>query len=157
MVWGYGCQLACLVAGLAFGPWGWVTWLIYPLQILRLLVRNCWAASQRALLAVFQVWLDSLRGLGKLGSYVIACSAAKQPSSSTSDRVMRIAYLINQYPKVSHSFIRREILALERLGFEIIRIALRGWTGEVVDEEDSLNGNVLAMSFVMVPRDWCLR
>lgn len=29
---------------------------------------------------------------------------------------MRIAYFINQYPKVSHSFIRREILALERQG-----------------------------------------
>ena len=40
---------------------------------------------------------------------------------------MRIAYLINQYPKVSHSFIRREILALERQGFEITRIAIRGW------------------------------
>jgi glycosyltransferase involved in cell wall biosynthesis len=49
---------------------------------------------------------------------------------------MRIAYLINQYPKVSHSFIRREIRALERQGFQIIRIALRGWDGELVDAED---------------------
>jgi glycosyltransferase involved in cell wall biosynthesis len=49
---------------------------------------------------------------------------------------MRIAYLVNQYPKVSHSFIRREILALERQGSEVIRIALRGWAGELVDEED---------------------
>ena len=48
----------------------------------------------------------------------------------------RIAYFINQYPKVSHSFIRREILALERQGFDILRIALRGWDGELVDEED---------------------
>lgn len=49
---------------------------------------------------------------------------------------MRIAYFINQYPKVSHSFIRREILALERKGFEIQRIALRGWADAVVDAED---------------------
>lgn len=49
---------------------------------------------------------------------------------------MRIAYFINQYPKVSHSFIRREILALERNGFEVQRIALRGWDGELVDDED---------------------
>ncbi|CAG0963809.1 colanic acid/amylovoran biosynthesis glycosyltransferase [Methylophilaceae bacterium] len=49
---------------------------------------------------------------------------------------MRIAYFINQYPKVSHSFIRREILALERQGFNIQRIALRGWEGDLVDEED---------------------
>jgi colanic acid/amylovoran biosynthesis glycosyltransferase len=49
---------------------------------------------------------------------------------------MRIAYLINQYPKVSHTFIRREILALERQGFEVVRIAVRGWDGELVDSED---------------------
>lgn len=48
----------------------------------------------------------------------------------------RIAYVINQYPKISHSFIRREILALERQGFEIFRISLRGWDAELVDEED---------------------
>lgn len=48
----------------------------------------------------------------------------------------RIAYFINQYPKVSHSFIRREILALERLGFEVQRIALRGWNDAVADPED---------------------
>lgn len=49
---------------------------------------------------------------------------------------MRIAYLINQYPKVSHSFIRREILALERQGFDVLRIAVRGWDAELVDVED---------------------
>jgi colanic acid/amylovoran biosynthesis glycosyltransferase len=48
----------------------------------------------------------------------------------------RIAYFINQYPKVSHSFIRREILALERHGLEVQRIALRGWDGELVDAVD---------------------
>ncbi|NMM27758.1 MAG: glycosyltransferase family 4 protein [Glaciimonas sp.] len=49
---------------------------------------------------------------------------------------MKIAYLINQYPKVSHSFIRREILALEHQGFDVQRIAVRGWDGELVDDED---------------------
>ena len=44
-------------------------------------------------------------------------------------RALKIAYFINHYPKVSHSFIRREILALERQGFEIQRIALHGWNG----------------------------
>ncbi|HUN59614.1 MAG TPA: glycosyltransferase family 4 protein [Candidatus Binataceae bacterium] len=51
---------------------------------------------------------------------------------------MRIAYLVNQYPMVSHSFIRREILALERRGVEVVRIAVRGWDAEIVDEEDHL-------------------
>ncbi|ONN65408.1 glycosyltransferase family 4 protein [Herbaspirillum sp. VT-16-41] len=48
----------------------------------------------------------------------------------------KIAYFINQYPKVSHSFIRREIAAVELQGFAIDRIALRGWDAEVVDEDD---------------------
>lgn len=49
---------------------------------------------------------------------------------------VRIAYFINQYPKVSHSFIRREILALERQGFTVQRIALRGWQDHIVDADD---------------------
>ena len=49
---------------------------------------------------------------------------------------MRITYLINQYPKVSHTFIRREILALERLGHEIQRVALRGWDENPIDSQD---------------------
>jgi glycosyltransferase involved in cell wall biosynthesis len=50
---------------------------------------------------------------------------------------MRIAYFINQYPKVSHSFIRREILALERQGAVVQRIALRGWDAQLQDAEDA--------------------
>lgn len=49
---------------------------------------------------------------------------------------MKIAYLINQYPKLSHSFIRREILALERQGFEVQRISVRGWDEPLSNEED---------------------
>jgi glycosyltransferase involved in cell wall biosynthesis len=49
---------------------------------------------------------------------------------------LKIAYFINHYPKVSHSFIRREILALERQGFEVQRIALRGWDDPLPDVED---------------------
>lgn len=49
---------------------------------------------------------------------------------------MRVAYLINQYPKVSHSFIRREIQALERLGLDISRVAIRGWDLELADPVD---------------------
>lgn len=49
---------------------------------------------------------------------------------------MKIAYFINQYPKVSHSFIRREIQALERQDIEILRYALRGSRDELADERD---------------------
>jgi glycosyltransferase involved in cell wall biosynthesis len=48
----------------------------------------------------------------------------------------RVAYLVNHYPKVSHSFIRREIAAIERLGVPVTRIALRGWAGALPDAGD---------------------
>ncbi|WP_420935766.1 glycosyltransferase family 4 protein [Alteromonas sp. A081] len=38
---------------------------------------------------------------------------------------MKILYLINQYPKVSHTFIRREIMSLEALGIDVERVAMR--------------------------------
>jgi glycosyltransferase involved in cell wall biosynthesis len=51
---------------------------------------------------------------------------------------MRIAYLINRYPAISHSFIRREILAIERQGHHVLRIALRGWKDELPGEDDQV-------------------
>ena len=54
---------------------------------------------------------------------------------------MQISYLVNQYPKVSHSFIRREILGLEDQGFKVQRIALRGWLDSVVDPIDKAEKN----------------
>ncbi|WP_188149401.1 glycosyltransferase [Teredinibacter waterburyi] len=49
---------------------------------------------------------------------------------------MKICYFVNQYPKVSHTFIRREILALETLGVEVVRIAARNTPAELVDPLD---------------------
>src|SRR3974377_105141 len=49
---------------------------------------------------------------------------------------MNIAYLMNIYPMTRTVFIRREILALERRGIKVTRIALRGWNDEPVDQED---------------------
>jgi colanic acid/amylovoran biosynthesis glycosyltransferase len=49
---------------------------------------------------------------------------------------MRVAYLISEYPKVSHSFIRREIAALERQGVEVLRFAIRGPTDGSPDSAD---------------------
>lgn len=49
---------------------------------------------------------------------------------------MRLAYLTTEYPKASHTFIRREILALEARGHVIDRVALR--RGESKDPADAL-------------------
>lgn len=60
----------------------------------------------------------------------------KDDAKETPVATMRVAYLVNQYPKVSHTFIRREILALERQGVKVLRFSIRGWDAEVVDPLD---------------------
>lgn len=67
---------------------------------------------------------------------------------------MTIAYLMNTYPLISTTFIRREIEALERSGRPVKRYALRGKSGELVDPADIaeqsrvhyvLDGNALGL------------
>ena len=54
-LWGIWLPLGCLLAGLAFSPWGWAAWLIYPLQVLRQIARNRGPLRDRTLLALFQM------------------------------------------------------------------------------------------------------
>ena len=55
----------------------------------------------------------------------------REPSDSP------VAYLVNQYPKVSHSFIRREILALERQGVAVAALrACAAGTTTLADADD---------------------
>jgi colanic acid/amylovoran biosynthesis glycosyltransferase len=49
---------------------------------------------------------------------------------------MTIAYLVNQYPKVSHTFVRREIAALEKRGMKIERFSIRATKEPLTDEAD---------------------
>lgn len=49
---------------------------------------------------------------------------------------MSLAYLINQHPKCSQSFIRREILAIEAQGLPIKRFSIRSGEALIVDPAD---------------------
>lgn len=49
---------------------------------------------------------------------------------------MKIAYILNTYPQPSHSFIRREIRALEAAGQEVLRFAMRPASQTLVDDQD---------------------
>jgi colanic acid/amylovoran biosynthesis glycosyltransferase len=49
---------------------------------------------------------------------------------------MKIAYLMNTYPLISTTFIRREIHALEELGVQVERFAVREWAEDLVDPMD---------------------
>jgi colanic acid/amylovoran biosynthesis glycosyltransferase len=51
---------------------------------------------------------------------------------------MIIAYLVNQYPKVSHSFVRREVVAVETCGMKVARFSIRSCESELVDGADKL-------------------
>lgn len=61
---------------------------------------------------------------------------------------MKIGYILNTYPSPSHSFIRREIRALERQGIGVQRFAMRPFAGKLVDpgdrEEAGITDHVLA-------------
>lgn len=51
---------------------------------------------------------------------------------------MQIAYLTNSYPSVSHTFIRRELLELERQVGEIARFSIRRSPFKIIDADDKL-------------------
>ncbi len=51
-------------------------------------------------------------------------------------RELAVAYLVNQYPMTTQSFIRREIAGLEAAGVRVERYAVRRWDTPLVDEHD---------------------
>jgi len=54
-----------------------------------------------------------------LGFTTNCITAETMPSRSARGRKTRIAYLLSQYPAVSHTFFLKEILGLRQIGFEI--------------------------------------
>ena len=62
---------------------------------------------------------------------------------------MKLAYLVNTYPRASQTFIRREIQALERQGLAVHRFAMRSDRAALVDAadlaEDARTEHVLKM------------
>ena len=48
-----------------------------------------------------------------------------------------VGYLVNQYPKGSHTFVRREIRALEDLGFSVTRVSVRRSGEPMTDPADA--------------------
>jgi colanic acid/amylovoran biosynthesis glycosyltransferase len=67
---------------------------------------------------------------------------------------MHIAYLLNQYPYASATFIRREILALEALGFSISRFSIRPTEHALRDAADL--DEAAKTSYVLRAPKWAL-
>jgi len=49
---------------------------------------------------------------------------------------VKVAYLVNQYPKISHTFVRREIAAVVSEGIQVFRYSLRPSPETLVDPRD---------------------
>jgi colanic acid/amylovoran biosynthesis glycosyltransferase len=59
----------------------------------------------------------------------------RAPSALPDRANARLVYLVSQYPSITHTFIRREIQALEKLGFDVTRVSVRDG-GPLVDPAD---------------------
>jgi glycosyltransferase involved in cell wall biosynthesis len=68
----------------------------------------------------------------------LARPAAAAPRAAPEKHALRVACLTTEYPKVSHTFIRREILELERRGHAVLRVAIRDCGGALIDDADAL-------------------
>ena len=139
-LWGFCLPLVGVASTAMFGLTGALVFALYPLQVLRLARRGTRSSTDNWWYALFVVGGKFPEALGQL-RFVAARLLGRRArlieyKGERRRFPRRIAYLVNQYPKGSHTFIRREIHALERLGFDIERIALRGWDAELADEKD---------------------
>jgi glycosyltransferase involved in cell wall biosynthesis len=66
LIWGLWLPIACIMAGAIFGPWGNAAWLVYPLQMLRLMLRNQGSVRERTMLAIFQTLARFPEALGQI-------------------------------------------------------------------------------------------
>ena len=64
LVWGVILPIVCGLASAIAPPWALATWLVYPLQMLRLFFRGTRPVQDRALLALFQVMARFPEGQG---------------------------------------------------------------------------------------------
>lgn len=62
--------------------------------------------------------------------------AERRPAAPPARSPLRVAYLTTEYPKVSHTFIRREIAELEKRGHHVERLSIRPPGGALVDPAD---------------------
>jgi colanic acid/amylovoran biosynthesis glycosyltransferase len=71
-------------------------------------------------------------------SFVCDTRISPQPPAALGGK---IAYLVNQYPYPSGTFIRREIEAMESLGFEVFRYSLRQTNVKLAEPKDLIESS----------------
>ena len=149
VLWAGLLPLASVIASVRFGPLAIVAFALLALaQIGRTVDRRrqthpgdsaidvllfglfCMLGKWPQLQGVAQFWRNRLTGRRTgLIEY-------KAPEETTPAGRPRIAYLTTEYPKPSHTFVRRELLALERRGWAIERFSVRPFAGSLADPAD---------------------
>ncbi len=88
------------------------------------------------------------------GMQMQVIQAQNSQNQACSSVQLRLGYLVNQYPKVSHSFIRREIAALETEGISVVRFSIRTCQDELIDPLDQEELQKTRVLFQPQPGGW---
>jgi glycosyltransferase involved in cell wall biosynthesis len=65
-LWGVWLPLAGVIIGMAYSPWGWMIWLIYPMQVVRQALRTRGPLRRRTVVALFQFLARFAEAIGQL-------------------------------------------------------------------------------------------
>ena len=124
---------ACAILGLVIAAY-----LVLSARVYRHRRRRGATPERARLYALFTVLAKFPMALGQLRYHINRATGRRQMliEYKAAERTLRLAYLVNQYPHVSHSFIRREIRALEELGTPVMRISVRRSEAKLVDPAD---------------------
>ncbi len=156
-IWFYGLivPLAVLILVASGYGLGLLMLLVYPVhvyKVYRMRLRHGDRSGDALLYAMFctlakwpetvgqvRYWFYRLSGrVARLIEYKQASreGTVKDEQSSEVSKQCAVGYLVNQYPMVSHSFIRREIRGLTDHGVVVKRYSIRSTRGRVHDESD---------------------
>jgi glycosyltransferase involved in cell wall biosynthesis/GT2 family glycosyltransferase len=146
--WLYGLVLP--VVGVAAAPVTYglsllllAAYFVLALRVYRSRQRHGDAPADGRLYAVFCVIGKFAQAYGQLRFHGDRLRSARSALIEYKDRSNNgpVAYLVNQYPHTSHSFIRREITALEKSGVAVARFSVRPSGCKLVDSADKAEAN----------------
>lgn len=125
--WTYGLSLLLLAAHVVLAA-----------KVYRHRLRHGNVKQDARLYAAFCVLGKFAQALGQARFYLdrLRSSRSALIEYKESPANQPVAYLVNQYPHTSHSFIRREIAALEERGVAVARFSVRPSGGKLVDPAD---------------------
>ena len=130
--WLYGLVLP--VVAVAAAPWTYglsllllAAYVVLATRVYRSRQRHGDISGDARLYAIFCVIGKFAQAYGQLRFHYDRLRSARSALIEYKENATDgpVAYLVNQYPHVSHSFIRREIAGLEEAGLQVARFSVR--------------------------------